>query len=188
VQSTEHLKPNAQLAADSPYRTQDANLRCHLNKQFLYDLKSRYYEGLRALRPGAEDRVMFAAIAGVPADLVSPVALAKVDFQAQDPASRQAFYDTILADDRMQDTIDPATTTMPGNGTGNVMKSCSRTALAETVQATAFPPRRIVQLAKLFDENGMIQSICQDDFTQPSQAIIAMIARRLEHPCGAAFP
>jgi hypothetical protein len=181
VKSTDHLKPNNQLPEDSPYRQQDINLRCHLNKGPLYDIKARYYDGLRSLRPGREDLVMFAAIAGVPSDLVSAEAMTQVDFESTDSASRQTFYDTILSDARMQDAIDPQS--MPGSGQGNVTPSCVRAASGETMPSTAYPPRRIVELSKLFDKNSMIQSICQDDFSVPSRAIIDMIARKLQNPC-----
>lgn len=181
VRDTEHLRPNNQLPADSPYRAQDINLRCLLNTQFNYDIKARYYEGFRQLRPSTPDRVMFAAIVGVPPELASSDALAKVDFDTTDPRSRQAFFDAILSDDQMKIEIDPST--MPGNGQGNIRPSCSRTSSLDNQLSTAFPPRRIVQLAKLFDRNGLVQSICQDDFTQPSLAIVDMIARRLQSPC-----
>jgi hypothetical protein len=82
VKSTEHLKPNEQLPEGSPYLEQDINLRCFLNQEFLYDIETRYFSGLRWLRPGAQDRVMFAAIAGVPPELVDASALAAVDFDA----------------------------------------------------------------------------------------------------------
>jgi hypothetical protein len=181
VKTTEHLKPNNQLAEDSPYRKEDINLRCYYHKEFLYDLKKRYYEGLRKLRPGLEDRVVFAAIAGVPTDLVGPDVLAKVDFTSNDASSRDAFYDAILNDSRMQETLDP--TTNPGSGQGNLRPSCSRMVPGESQPSTAWPPRRIVELAKLFGKNGMVQSICQDDFTQVSAAVVETIARKLEHPC-----
>jgi len=183
VKDTSHLRPNNQLPEDSPLRMEDINLRCFLHKELQYDLRDRYYTAFRALRTGMEDRVMFAAIAGVPADLVSSEALAEVDFDSTDPASRQAFYSAVLADERMQEKLDPAT--MPGSGQGNLTTSCARFVDNEPVPSSAFPPRRIVELAKLFDQNSTIQSICQDDFTVPTQNIVNMIARRLERPCDA---
>ena len=183
VKDTGHLRPNNQLPEGSPLRMEDINLRCFLHKEYLFDLEARYYTAFRALRTGMEDRVMFAAIAGVPADLVSTEALAAVDFDSADPASRQAFYDAVLADERMQETVDPMT--MPGSGQGNLATSCARFVDNESLPSSAFPPRRIVELAKLFDQNSTIQSICQDDFTGPTQGIVNMIARRLERPCDA---
>jgi hypothetical protein len=184
VKSTEHLKPNNQLPDDSPYRKEDINLRCFYHKEFLYDVKERYYTGFRKLRPGKEELVVFAAITGVPKELVSPEVLAKVDFASDEPAAkaaRAAFYDAILADPNMQETVDPATN--PGSGQGNLRPSCVRSVAGETAPSTAFPPRRIVELAKLFDKNGIVQSICQDDFGPAMAAIINIIANQLTEVC-----
>jgi hypothetical protein len=178
VSSTQHLKPNNQLPQDSPYRMQDINLRCYLNKQFLYDVRERYLVGLRKLRPGREDLVVFSAIVGVPADLVSPEALREVDFS--DTAARDAFYDGILHDERMQEQPDPSTN--PGSGQGNLKPSCVR-AVSDGVPSTAYPPRRIVELAKLFGENGMVQSICQDDFAPALESIVETMAKPLGEMC-----
>ena len=181
VRSTEHLKPNNQLPETSPIRMEDINLRCYLHKELLYNVAERYYAGFRKLRPGHEERVVFTAIAGVPADLVDETARAKVDFSSDDASTRDAFYEKILNDPRMQETLDPATS--PGTGMGNLQPSCFRQVPNESYPSTAYPPRRIVELAKLFGKNGMIQSICQDDFSSASAAIVDTLARRLERPC-----
>jgi len=178
VNHTDHLRPNNQLPQDSPYRMQDINLRCHYNKQFLYDVRVRYLNGLRKLRPGREDLVVFSAIAGVPPDLVSQEVLQAVDFS--DAASRDAFFDAILADPRMQGTIDPLS--QPGTGQGNITPSCTRT-LADGSVSTAYPPRRLVELAKGFGANGMVQSICQDDFMRAFDSIIETMAKPLTEMC-----
>ena len=179
VQDTEHLKPKNQLPADSPYYEEDINLRCFKHKEFLYDVEQRYYHGLRRLRPGKEDLVVFAAIAGVPPDLVAPEALAGVDFR--EPTQRDAFYDRILADVRMQEVVDAASN--PGTGNGELTPSCVRPVSGEAEQTVAFPPRRIVQLAKAFGQNGIVQSICQDDFGPAMTAIINVIADRILKSC-----
>lgn len=179
VQSTEHLAPRNQLAQDSPYYTEDINLRCFYHKQFLYDVHKRYYEGLRRLRPGNEDLVVFAAIAGVPPDLVAPEVMAQVDFSKD--AERDAFYDRILADARMKEVIDPRSN--EGGGNGELTPSCSRPALGEAEAAIAFPPRRIVELAKAFGQSGVVQSICQDDFGPAMSAIINVIVGRIVRSC-----
>jgi hypothetical protein len=179
VQSTEHLVPRNQLSADSPYYDEDINLRCFKHKQFLYDVEQRYYQGLRRLRPGKEDLVVFAAIAGVPPDLVAPEVLSQVDFR--EPAARDAFYDRILADARMQETVDPGSN--PGSGNGELTPSCVRPSLGEDEPTVAFPPRRIVQLARAFGQNGIVQSICQDDFGPAMTAIINVIASRILKSC-----
>ena len=171
---TEHLKPKEQYPQDSPYFQQDLNLRCFYNKDLLFDVTNRYLTGFQLLRPGHEELVMFALIAGVPADLVSSDVLSLTDFSVA--ADRDQLYDKILNDPRMQEVVDPST--MPGNGMGNLIPSCVRTSGAGNIQQ-AYPPRRMVELAKGFGENGIVQSICQDDFGPSIDAIVNRIANRL---------
>ncbi|MGD8863155.1 MAG: hypothetical protein PVI30_24285 [Myxococcales bacterium] len=169
--STAHFTPDIYLDPNDPLAMQDLNLRCFYNPQNLYNL-DRYVNGLRALRPGNEDLVFFAGIVGVPPDLVSPDALAGVD--RSDEEQREAFFEGILADPRMQEVPDPDRTPEQG---GNLAPSC----ITET--GRAYPPRRIVELARRFGANGVIQSICQDDFGPAIDAIIGAIAPRLGVTC-----
>ena len=170
--TTEHLRPKDQYPPDSPYYNEDLNMRCYYNPQLLYDVTNRYLKGFQLLRQGNEQLVLFAAIAGVPTDLVDEAALAEVDFS--DDASRTKFYDGILADDRMTEKPDP--NAQPGMGI--LQPACARLDVTGNL-STAFPARRIVTLAKGFAENGMVQSICQDDFNSAFDPIIDLIARRL---------
>jgi hypothetical protein len=177
--TTEHLKPTAQYPADSPYAKQpDLNLRCFANPSLMYDVANRYLKGFRLLRQGNEQLVVFAAITGVPPNLVEKKVLDMTDFTNE--AIRNQFYDTILQDPRMQEVVDPGS--MPGTGTGNLTPSCVRTDAMGNL-SKAYPPRRIVTLAKLFGENGVIQSICQDDFGAAMDAIINVIAKQLGAVC-----
>jgi len=184
--STEQFVPQDYLLPASPYFKQDKNQRCFLNKDKLYDI-DRYLKGLRALRPGREDLVIFAGIVGVPTDLVDETALGKVDFK--DAGKRDRFYQGILDDQRMQEVLVPSA--VPGEA-DRLRTSCggavttsaqpgTGTAMAD--EGEAFPPRRIVELARAFGENGIVQSICQPDFTPAMQAIIALIAKRLGSVC-----
>ncbi|MDH5675305.1 MAG: VWA domain-containing protein [Myxococcales bacterium] len=168
---TRHFTPEQYLPPGDPLAMQDLNLRCFHNKQNLYDL-DRYVNGFRALRPGQENLVIFAAIAGVPPDLVSSEALSRIDFG--DQASRDNHYATILADQRMQEVPDPTRTPEQG---GNLTPSCV------TDNGKAYPPRRFVEVAQRFGENGVIQSICQDDFGPAMDAIIEVIAKQLGAVC-----
>jgi hypothetical protein len=172
--NTEFLKPKEQYSMDSPYYGQDLNLRCFYNQSLLYDVTARYLYGFKQLRPGNEELVTFAAIVGVPSDLVSSEALAQIDFS--DATSRDKFYDDMLNDTRMQQVVDPSTNA--GQGTGKLRPSCVRSDAAGNV-AIAFPPRRIVQLAKGFGENASVQSICQDDFSPAMVNIINLMAKRM---------
>ena len=179
VRTGEHLWPANILPPGSPYAKEDVNLRCILHPEFQYDLAKRYYDGFRALRPGREDRVVFTAIAGVPPDLVDELARA-IDFS--DPVASDRFYDDILKDARMQQKPDPATN--PGSGMGNIKPSCVRfdEGGAEPA-AVAYPPRRIVELAKLFGENGMVQSICQNDFGPAIDSFLGVMSKPINSMC-----
>jgi len=117
--------------------------------------------------------VFFSVIAGVPVDLVDGEALKNVAFE--DSASRDRFYNAILNDPRMQEVVDPSTN--PGTGQGNLIPSCVRIPAGETNPATAYPPRRLVELARQFGEQGFVQSICQDDLAPAVSAILDRLPR-----------
>jgi hypothetical protein len=184
VFSTEHLWPEHLLGADSPYKGQPPNLRCHLNPDKLQPVH-RYVNGLRALRPGHEDLVLFAAIVGVPPDLVRPEALDLVDFR--NATQRDQLYQTILDDERMRHVIvdgeqGPSTDLRPSCGLGAPPPPPGAPVIAHN-GGKADPPRRIVEVARAFGENGLVQSICQDSFTPAMQAIIDLISVRLGPVC-----
>jgi len=180
VKDTQHLKPNNQLPEGDPLRAEDINLRCFNHPELKYDVRERYLKGFRALRPGREDLVVFSAIAGVPPDLVDANVIASTDFT--DESSREAFYQTIMNDPRMQAEVDPAT--LPGSGQGNIKPSCVRPPPpGEEHPSTAFPPRRIVELARAFGPMGMVQSICQDDFGPAIDMLVYSMAKSLSEMC-----
>lgn len=181
---TRHFTPELYLDPNDPNDAQllmqDLNLRCYYRdmadqglppeQKGLYE-PDRYVAGLQALRPGNEKLVVFAAIVGVPPDLVSEDALKAVDFS--DEAARNAYYDGILGDPRMQNVPDPSRP--PGEG--NLTPSCM------TDNGIAYPPRRITQAVKGFGESGVLQSICQDNFGPAMDAIIEVIAKQLGAVC-----
>lgn len=157
-----------ELDPADPLREQPLNLRCFLNADRLHGVQ-RYVDGLRGLRPGLEELVTFGAIVGVPADLVSEARRSTVDFA--NAGSRGAYYDTILNDPRMIERID---TSIADVQRRTLLPSCT------TPTTRAFPPRRIVQVAQAFGENGVVASICEADFTGAMDAIIGAITRRRE--------
>jgi hypothetical protein len=159
----------------NPLSKQGINLRCFYNKQNLFALE-RYTLGLRSVRPNHEDTIRFAAIVGVPPDLVDAEARSAVDFE--NATSRQAYYERILNDPRMQDT--PQNETIPA--IANVAPSCERVDLYEQ-KADAYPPRRIVEVAEGFGRNGLVQSICQDDFGPAIDGVVDMMARDVAAQC-----
>jgi hypothetical protein len=164
---TSHFTPMHYLQPDDPLAQQGLNVRCFHNKQNLFPI-DRYVRGFRALRPGNEALVMFAVIAGVPEDLVGRDA---VDYE--DAAARESFYTRILDDDRMQEVIDPHGMPMAEN----LRPSC------RTENGIAYPPRRLVSVAREFGENGLVQSICGGDFGAATDALLARLGSRLSDPC-----
>jgi hypothetical protein len=157
------LQPH-ELPADDPLATQDLNLRCFYNPESKYDLQ-RYAVGYRALHGWTGARVLFAAIVGVPVNLVDQIALAEVDWN--DDAEREAHYDKILSDERMQEVPRERT---PGSGVlDQLTPSC------ESENGEAYPPRRIVSLAREFGPNSLVQSICGDNLGPPIDIIIRRV-------------
>jgi hypothetical protein len=180
-----HFTPKKFLDANSALYTQPLNLRCYYAgmetdpaKSELYPV-SRYVLGFQELRPDNKNLVIFGAIAGVPPKLVDKEHLDKVDFT--DDTAREAFYTQLLADPAMQEVPDPSTMTTPENG--NLMPSCITSDSMGNQTTKAYPPRRIVEVARGFGANGLVQSICQDDFGPALDAIIAVIARQLGSVC-----
>ncbi len=133
--------------------TGNLNLRCFQNPEAVHPV-DRYVEGLLRLRAGRPDLIVHAAITGVPTDLVD------------DPTSLD--YDAILADERMQERVDPAEPT-------NLVPSCSVPGFG-----SALPARRMVGVARDLERAGAhatVQSICQADFGPAVAAITARIGR-----------
>jgi hypothetical protein len=166
---TRPFAPPQFLDPADPLASQAMNLRCHFNKNALYPTQ-RFVNGLRALRPGHEDMVIFAAIAGVPADLVSP----STGGELEDDMLRDAVYSRLFADPRMQEQIDTEDTPDPTDD--RLKHSCEG-------PRTADPPIRLLQTAQGFGRNGVVQSICSDDFAPAIDAITARIGSRFGADC-----
>jgi hypothetical protein len=154
-------------APDHPHRNA-LNLRCFYNKDNLYPVK-RYINGARALRPEAESLIVYAAIVGVPQELIT---LQPENWR--DDGAREAWYDTVLNDPSMTESIDPNSDPL------NLNSSC-RT--ISGVEGVAYPPLRIVETVRGFGANGVVQSICQDDFGPALEEIIRAISDALGAVC-----
>lgn len=163
----------AYLSTTDPSADQSAQVRPAMNAQNLYPVQ-RYIDGFKALRPSAQELVVFAAIAGVPTDLVDENARANVDFTSQ--AQRDAYYDGIASDPRMQPRVQTAF------GMSQFAPACSRRN-AQRQQESATPARRILDVVRGFGENGTLQSICADDYGPGMDAIIDIIAAQLGAVC-----
>jgi hypothetical protein len=156
--STEHheiFASPAEVGPDDPLADEPLNLRCFFHDDKLYTA-SRYVDGLKALRPDNEN-VIFAAIAGVPTDLLhgddTP------DFAA------------ILDDQRMQNVRRHAENADPHSD--DLAPSCT------TSGGEAKPPRRLVETASGFGDDGVLGSLCADDFGATTGRIIRAIGARL---------
>jgi hypothetical protein len=161
--TTDRTKPESQ---------EPPNLRCFNHKENLFKVQ-RYIDGFKALRPAKDNLVVFAAIAGVPTDLVDAAQRARFN-NLEDADSRESYYEAILNDPRMQETPN-------GNTNPNLAKlnpSCSGETAAGN-PAPAYPPVRIVEVARAFGPNGVVQSICQKDFGPAMDAIITAITNNL---------
>jgi hypothetical protein len=173
--NTHHFTRSKYLPDNDPIRQQEnydqMNLRCFYNKQNLFPVE-RYIEGFKALRSDP-NLVVFGAIVGVPDDLVGQAALANIDFS--DAGDRNSFYDGLLSDPRMTEVVDPDSFNVPGKA--NLKSSCSN------ASSVAYPPRRIVEVARGMGENALVQSICQSDFTPALDAIVSVIAHKLGALC-----
>ena len=127
-----------------------------------------YVKALRALRPGDEPRTVFAAITGIP-----PMQ-SEASFQDSD-----AYFQAILDDPLMQERTwrggwgQEPSYTLPNPGFD------PNDPLSDEFATKAYPARRIVEVARGFGENGVIQSICQENFDDAVDGIILAIARQL---------
>jgi hypothetical protein len=157
------------LDPNDPLVKQGMNARCHYNQPSLLPV-TRYVNAFKALRPQNENLVIFAAITGVPADLVSGDVLAKIDFANDD--QRGQLYARILQDARMQEVVD-------GQGTDDVSDDRLEHSCNGSSDIHADPPIRIVQVAQGFGANGVVQSICQDDYGPAINAVAARVGSKL---------
>jgi len=131
------------------------NTRCALNPGELHDI-DRYYDGLVGLRShleNPEDRLVVGAIVGIPHPR---------DGTWAPGDSIEALRDMQIVD--------------PSNPNG-LVPSCT------TDMGLAFPPVRIVELVYRFGTNGVLASICQEDWTPALQAITRKIQGKLPGRC-----
>jgi hypothetical protein len=108
---------------------------------------ARYVTAFRAIRP--DHVVQVAIIAGLPADLE----LAASDLTLLDAKEdRDAYYDRVLADPRLQTSDVASDRTLQASCTGR--------------EASAMAPRRLIQLAKELGQAASVISICRDDWSR----------------------
>jgi len=151
--------------AGSKTFTEDINIRCGLDKyQGNLHPVERYINGFKSLKPAAyaNERIIFAGIVGIPLNPQKPT------FSGKDE------LDALLALEAMK--------FVPEN-IPNSMNLRPRPACASVSDGTASPARRMVQVAKGFNENGVVTSICADEYASALKVIIQKIADQLTGAC-----
>ncbi|MDW8363299.1 MAG: hypothetical protein RMK74_12935 [Myxococcales bacterium] len=150
----------------NPHFPGDLNLRCFQYPHAAHPVE-RYVQGLLASRP-TSDRLVFAAITGVPVDAVDEPG------EVDEPAD----FDRLLADPRMQERLVPDPT-RPGRMM--LAPSCEVAGRGKAV-----PPRRIVRVAGELMRRGagaVVQSICQSDYGPALDRLVDRIADALGGAC-----
>jgi hypothetical protein len=144
------------------------NVRCGLpeNQKLLYPVQ-RYIDGIKALKPVAyrNDRIIFSAIAGMP---LSPNTGAKVQTGA---AALQKVLDR------------PDMQFMVRRNMSNTDDEPVPTCISESGDGSAAPGRRYLEVAKGFGENGLVTSICEDEYQSLLDTLFAKIAAQLTGAC-----
>lgn len=139
----------------SPLVNSAANMLCTRNPQALHPV-SRYIDGLKSLKPAAyQDRIIFAGIVGVP--------LAANRGQ-RTPEQILAMPEMSYVEESMPLGLRPACVAAKNAG-------------------DADPARRMVQVAQGFGGNGVITSICEDDYGPALSTVITRIASKLTSAC-----
>jgi hypothetical protein len=147
------------LSEDAVQRFGDSrslNLRCgkYGEAEGMLWPAERYVRGLKSLKPGHEDRVIFAAIVGVPAD-----------------SAGQSFDDVLAREEmRFVEAGDRPRTSCVNDSNP-----------AQPDQA--YPARRFVEVAKGFGDDAVVYSICADDFAPALELLIDRIASKLTGSC-----
>ncbi len=142
---------------ESPRYVGDLNLRCFQYPEALHPIE-RYVDGLLALRPDAR-RLVYTSVAGVPADLTT---------------SELPDWDGILADERMQERVDPE---MPSG----LLPTCRVPG-----RTVAFPARRMVQVGRDLEARGAtasVGSICDEDLTSVFRGLLRTLSREFVYEC-----
>lgn len=150
------IDPDVFNEGSTRYPGRDLNLRCFQYPEATHPIQ-RYVEGFIQTRT-RPDLVLFGVIAGVPPDLIGT------------PTD----YDALLDDERMLERPDPETPSQ-------LNPSCNVPG-----RGKAFPPRRIVSVARDLERAGaraVVQSICQESFAGPIDAILREIGDALTGAC-----
>lgn len=159
---------NAMFDANSTAIQGEINVRCALeeNQHYLYDLNERYVEGLRALKPSEyQDRIIIGVVAGAPLSEESGALV----------HSGEDEIDALLARADMQISV--------RRNQLNTADELVPTCIGPSGDGYAAPSRRLVTLAKAFGDNGLVASICEDEFFAPVKTLVDKTAAQLSRTC-----
>jgi hypothetical protein len=133
--------------ADDQYG--NLNLRCFENagNGELVQPVQRYLDGLKSLKPAHPERLVFAALVGVPQDAIT---------------SKQTIAQ-ILARDEMRYAENPNSLGFP------------RTSCVSAMGDEAYPPRRLLQVAEGLADRAVIGSICEASYGDVFAALVDKI-------------
>jgi hypothetical protein len=160
-------------------------LRCYydtVNDQGYKYPVERYVNAFKALRPGYEQLVVFAAIAGIPPETDD------FDFDTDgdgrvDQIERDAYYEMLFSDPLMQERIRADGIFLERSCTLPTPNADPNDPNPMEFYLVGYPPRRIAEVARGFGDNGVIRSICQDSFASAVDDIIRLISRQLGGVC-----
>lgn len=142
----------------------EINVRCGLREnQSLLHPVSRFVDGLRALKPTAyQNRLVVASVVGVPlaTSTGSGVHVGSSNLDALLERSDMQFQARLNAAGTADEPV-PACSSDQGHG-------------------TAAPGRRFVELSKEFGDNGLVASICENDYAPVIQAVAGQVGALLQ--------
>ncbi|MCA9574408.1 MAG: hypothetical protein H6726_02585 [Sandaracinaceae bacterium] len=169
-------------------RRQARKRQCSAHRQAQHPI-ARYVDGLLALRPEAEGRLIFALLGGIAPEVV-------------DTNSEQVVHNgvPVLEHDYAGMLADPSMEERPTSFGDDLVPGCTRpnpeAPSNEFLRNDAYPPRRLVQVAAGLQERGaagVVASICQAvdaaqgdyraDFGPAIDAIVAAIASKIPSSC-----
>jgi hypothetical protein len=160
---------NAIFDATSQTIPGEINVRCGMpeNQRYLHDVTKRYVAGIKALKPMAyQDRLIVASVVGIPV---------KANLGNEATHTGTAAIDMILAREDMKFKVqrnqamtadEPVPTCISAKGDGS-----------------AAPARRFLELTKAFDQNGVVTSVCEDQYNDALKVVIEKIAAQLTGAC-----
>ncbi len=171
---------------------------------------TRWNKDLLSLKPGHPERIIFAAIAGVPLNIQTTISGGNTVINwdsllgAPGPRGADDFYgrDSRTAAAGMQQTAGPFSMRAANMdpACAHVVPACRRegstydpSASCSSSQYMAFPSRRIVEIARRFDEaplcngqpcrSGVVTSICSTNFGAAIRLIVQRLSKRLLSRC-----